>query len=172
MPAINIDSEDAEEINKEISDLCGDIFYEGKQCQESQTTLVTTSLDYASYQNENIVSLFITAENCWGLTDYYVYNIDTVTGEEFDNDDILNALSLTEADFNSLFETAINNMFAELKDNSEDDSIYKEQIGKTLDEDNIDDAQLFIGNDNSLWALGKVYSIAGGEFYYQIIQLS
>ena len=172
MPEILIGSEDADRINKEINNLCGEIFYEGEQCQENKTTLVTTSLDYASYQNDNIVSLFITAKNCWGLTDYYVYNINTETGEEFDNDDILSVLSMKKSEFNSLFETAINDMFEEVMNNSEDDSFFKEQIDKTLDEDNINETKLFLGNDKSLWALGKVYSVAGGEYYYRLIQLN
>ncbi len=172
VPKFSINSEDVNEINEEINDICEELVKESEICQEHKTTLITTSLDYASYQNDSIVTLLITAENCWGITDYYVYNIDGVTGEELDDDDILKALSLTETDLNSLFNTAINNMFAEFMQESEDDSAYKEQIEKTLDEDNIDDAQLFFGNDKSLWAIGKVYSVAGGDFYYRLIQLT
>jgi len=192
IPKIDINSDDAKAINKEILDGYKPEIDEEIANFKQGLSVYMYSVQYDSFVNGNILSLVISCEFPDDCIDYQVYNVDVSTGKCISNTQLLQYKNITEADFlkillklyndefimqNGTKDTDIENMKTapagfteeEIKDFSEE---YTDQYNMTIDKSNFGiDTPMFLDSDDNLNIIAKIYSLAGSDFYYHLIKV-
>ena len=91
IPSINLDSEDAEEANEEITDKYTPDFEKAEQESAARIGLTCDSLDYEKFENEGVLSVVIRRVYYSHAVDYSVYNFNAKTGSSLGSDDVAKA---------------------------------------------------------------------------------
>lgn len=174
VPQISSYSEDAREINSDISRDLGSLVTEGQSMMESGTSLICYSITWDSFWHGSVVNILVTIENDWGMTDYRVYGYDFATEEELDSEDIFELAGYTESQFLSLARTAVEAKFDEYgsfaKDSDPD--FYQQQMDWTLSDSKInDDMMLYWDNNGDIILVADIASFAGAGSYYHLVPL-
>ena len=81
VPAFNVDSPDASDMNEELEAVAGTAISEMKEAEANGYSLMYTSVDYEAYQNGDIVSLLLVMTTDIELIEYHVFNLNVATGE-------------------------------------------------------------------------------------------
>jgi len=169
LPTINIDSADAQEMNAKIQ---SDYMPKIDDAQSSGMSYILY-IKYDFYVNDNILSLVIDlAISANNEHHYDVYNLDIYTGKTIDNTDLLKYKNIDEASFlNTLTELYKNKFDALVGANKKiAGDFYTEQYDKTLDASNCNiQTPMFLNSNNIICVVAKIYAIAGGDFYYYIL---
>lgn len=193
IPKINIDSDDVNEINKEINEKIISRAKEYVQILEKNDSVGLYEVGYLYYINNNILSVVINLNFDADVVDYYVYNIDINTGKRISNEDILKIKNMTEKQFEEKLSSAAKIKFinkygskdtymdnlkysdafykeSELK---EQESIYVAQYNQTISRSNckIDNNKIYLSNNQNLNVVTKIYSLAGANEYEHILNL-
>lgn len=173
IPQININSNDAKTMNKEIIDKYDKIYNDAKASGNPDSRV-----GYKYYVNGNNVSLLIyEALNISDIVNYSTYNINQMTGVAVKNTDLLKIKNISEKDFatklvNS-FKTAdpIDNWKSSPDGQTDFD---KQQYQKNIDNltnGSIDSYSMYLGANNGLNIIFKRYGIAGSEYYEYILNM-
>lgn len=193
IPKINIDSDDVNEINKEINEKIISRAKEYVPILEKNDSVGLYEVGYLYYINNNILSVVINLNFDADVVDYYVYNIDINTGKRISNEDILKIKNMTEKQFEEKLSSAAKIKFinkygskdthmdnlkysdafykeSELK---EQESIYVTQYNQTISRSNckIDNNKIYLSNNQNLNVVTKIYSLAGANEYEHILNL-
>lgn len=193
IPKINIDSDDVNEINKEINEKIISRAKEYVPILEKNDSVGLYEVGYLYYINNNILSVVINLNFDADVVDYYVYNIDINTGKRISNEDILKIKNMTEKQFEEKLSSAAKIKFinkygskdtymdnlkysdafykeSELK---EQESIYVAQYNQTISRSNckIDNNKIYLSNNQNLNVVTKIYSLAGANEYEHILNL-
>lgn len=106
-PYINIDSSDAEETNKQIKELFYQVINEYNVAFTNKEA--TSTLNYESYLNGDILSVVLEHLDASQESDYYTYNFNIKTGNLLTFEDIYQIAGLTDTNIESKVEVAITN---------------------------------------------------------------
>ncbi|MCD7846114.1 MAG: hypothetical protein LUG57_09785 [Oscillospiraceae bacterium] len=172
IPQINLESEAIDDINDEIWNLLFKGFMqEVEDCVAGNTSIYITQIDYEWFVNGNILSLVICVMWDWGGNDYYVYNIDINSARVASDDEVYSYCELTQDQYRELVYEALYNYYCErYKDASEIDG-YDEKLLLTISDENIDLSVPFLNEEGQLCIIGRIYALAGAEYYDHIIVL-
>lgn len=192
IPKININSDDVIVINKEIQDKYKNEVDEEIKNYKQGYSVSLLSLKYDVIINDTILSLLITKDCDFDFIVYQTYNVDISTGKILSNIQLLQYKNITEADLlnelpnllsdefimqNRSKDTVIENMKKapdrfteeEIEDFSKE---YTDKYNLTIDKSNFGiDMPMFLDSDGNLNIIAKIYSLAGANFYYQIMEV-
>ena len=147
IPYVNINSDYAEEINKEIKRKYSNLDQLVKWAKEAPAD-ETSFVSYKTYINNNILSLVIIESG--GHPDiHYVYNIDIYTGKKITNADLLDIKNISETKFinkvEELCTNAINKLYKNVDYGDKDDC-----LARTLEKNANMKIQMFLDNNNKI----------------------
>lgn len=174
IPAFTGIGGDQARLNTEISDFVMSLIRTDLECVEENKgfSLVTYNADYEYHVNKAIVSLLCTVRNDWGDTRYLAVNTDTA-GHALSRDNLLAILHIAEFDFSWRAKDALRTFFRETQSDIPESLLEwaDEQNAKTLSDENLQDTQLFLNEEGRLCMVVRVYSLAGADWYWRIIEL-
>ncbi len=100
LPQLNIQSSDAETINKDIDNRFGSLAKKDLEYYEAGFALDIYKTDYEAALNNDILSLMVNAKATYNDVEYYEgYSIDIKTGKIVSNSDLVAMSGHTEQDF-------------------------------------------------------------------------
>lgn len=178
IPQINCDTDDCKEINAKI----WETLYDG--------VVATITPDYPLVEgdgifykwtvHDDVLSLLIESTSMdisW--TDYYVYNVDLTDGTLMTNAEVLSKADLTFSEYETKIQLAVETQFYEnmaATDASSIDATYINTFNtclqKSKDTANIDETTAYFNEEGQLCTVIKIYSMAGAEYYWNILNLS
>lgn len=164
VPEFTLESEAAQTCNREIREVCDPIVEEAVAYAATSPD-VNVEIDYRTGRGYGAVSLCVCITS---ISDQYlVYTLDTQTGELLENHQIAALAGVPEEEYWELLRAALQAAQAKYSDEYRDD-FYYDRLEKTCAEENLEEATLFLGSGGELMAVGKVYSIAGAEYYWRV----
>lgn len=172
IPQINIDSEDANNINKEIQDEYYKYYKDQKEYIDSNGYVGGCSrIEYAYHINGDIVSIVMASFWDGGSVERSAYNISTKTGKEVTNSELLNKKGLNEADFPSKLSGILTEQLKEMYTPSEEQlsytgsaEFYNTQYKRTTSLENCSvNNDMYLNTNNQLCVITTRYNIAGGD---------
>lgn len=165
IPEIRVDTPEAKKINADIhekydSDIdnaLSDTAADGKKSCDS--------ISYDSYLNDDILSIVITRTYSDHSVDYGIYNYDVRKDQQLDNQSLCDALKREYSEVQQSLKNSLDNDYrSKFKyDNFPND--YYINYEKTLADDNLAQAMLFLDKGGNLTAICKEFATVGsGEF--------
>lgn len=173
LPQINLSVGDAQKVNQEIHDKWyAMIDTVGTEISQYGSPYITTGMYYKWAVNGDVLSLIavndMTPEE--GATQYLVYNLSVSTGRLLTKEEFFSAVGLSEAEYTEKVKQALDGAFM---DGKEDyvaqmgaDEFFNAQRAKTASVENAAECMPYINSDGQLCVVGKVYAIAGGDYYW------
>lgn len=119
---------------------------------------------YAWGQKDELLSIVIrVGDTATPMAEFFVYTISTETGEEVDDSELYDSFGITEDEFYSQVETAMQDYFdANMNlENPEVDRIYEQ----TLAEENVRETRPYINDKGELCLVARIYSYADADSY-------
>lgn len=186
IPKININSSDATKINNEIDEK---ITSEAKRLVSEINKGSGAGIDkifYNYYINSNTLSIVIQLDyDANNLTGYKVYNIDTNTGKSISNEEIIKNNNMTKEQFSKKLQTSAGNKFIEkygdinewlkTQDGSKEElkKAYQSVYNKTTSSSNcsVNNQMIYLDSNGKINVVATIYSLAGAESYYHIVNL-
>lgn len=182
IPKININSSDATKINNEIDEK---IISEAKRLVSEINKGSGAGIDkifYNYYINSNTLSIVIQLDyDANDVKAYFVYNIDINTGKIIDNEEIIRKKGMTKKQFEEKLINAVRNEFVSGYGDINDwgatqgttKNEYQEQYNKTISASNCnaDIQMMYLDESGKINVVAKIYSLAGAESYYHIVNL-
>lgn len=185
IPQINIDSEDAKEINAKIYN---DLYY-GTIRQNVFNDIsigndvpVCMGISYKWYINSGIVSLVITETFDADVIRYSAYNLQISKGEKVSDEDIILSKMASLEEYRTHVKRALGsivwNQYGDTISSwqsSYDGELLTEAravLSSTISETNIDSCIPYLGENGDLYIIGDVYSLAGASKYSHIVNLN
>ena len=160
IPEILLNSSDAGTANREITDRFGD---DVKEYTEYSPVI---SLDYEAYLNDGLLSVIVTGKYDGGNSYGLCYTFDVGSGGGLNNSTLC---SVTGRDYNSVLGSLKTNLtevyderFGELPGNDK-------ERAKTLDDDNISAAVLYLDGSGRLTAMTDLYAAVGGGHWIESV---
>ena len=175
IPVFSCESADAIAMNNRMYDhVMGIIRDDLEHLEDGQGfSMLCITADYEYYQNGDYLSVVEAIHNDWGMTDYFVINLDTWTQREASRGTLLAYAGLNEVSFLERAQKAAGDFFGDFSQYPEDMQQFAEdQYAKTVMPENFgDDLQLFIDGEGRLCMIARIYSMAGADYYYHIVPL-
>lgn len=179
IPQVNLDSDDAKRVNKEIYDA----WYPEIQnaIAEIDSYGWPSTSDGMSYRwnvSGNILSL-VASNNYWpewsGGLEYFVYNFSLPAGTLLSNNEVYSAAGFSQTEYNNRVTQALGSRFFEgleshIETNGYDDFL-REQYENTVSDQNIARSMPYINEEGQLCIIAAIYSLAGGEYYWHDLNL-
>lgn len=176
IPKINLTYDKVKELNKEIladgEQKIEDTKIEGKITEGG-------TLEYKYYENDNILSIVYEyrAPHVANSDIYKVWNVDKYTGETITNEQILAKKGMKTEEFEEKFIEKCKEKYEELgqgfKENAQTEEmseLYDTQLEKTISKENNNvNCDMYLGADNEIYMIAKIYSLAAADYYEQII---
>lgn len=130
------------------------------------------ALDYKEEGTDEFLSVVVHRFYDGGCCDIYdTYNISKKTGKIVTNKDLIQRTGLTENQFLDVIRPMMANKFYESNNKPSNDEInfYWRQYNWTVNELCNVEIPMYVGNNNHLWIIPQIGSIAGGDCYQHII---
>lgn len=167
IPQINIDSTDAEKINRKIQDEYMEAYTQGKEYNGAGCS----KIEYAYHINGDIVSVVIASFWDGGSAGRTAYNINSKTGKEVTNSELLSKKGITEADFPSKLSKILAEKLKGMYTPSEEQlsysgsaEFYNTQYKRTTALENCSvNNDMYLNANNQLCVITTRYNIAGGD---------
>ena len=135
-------------------------------------------LEYKYYENDNILSIVYEHESPFAAVSdkYKVWNIDKYTGETITNEQILAKKGIKAEELEESLIQKCKEKYEELgisaKENEEMLEVYNSQLEKTVSKENNNlNNFMYLGADNEIYVIAKIYSLAGTDYYEHIIKV-
>lgn len=172
IPKILLNGNDVDEANDEIVKKYEDAFKSAEDCVNYKAwELQNTELNYEYYVYGNILSVLIYHKYPYNnYTEYSVYNFDVLTGKRLNNKEMVNQLSLDYSAIKKSIVSAINNSFSVVGGFGTDDYV-NERYLKSISEENIEASCIYIGSNNQLMVMYRIYLPAGAAVYYRLLTI-
>lgn len=165
-------SDAADSVNQEIYDSLMPLIDEAQELMNGGFSLLVSGISYDAYLNGSIVSVVARANYDGTYMNYYVWSMDAESQSVADADALF-AYTGMGADGTTLSDVAaacVGEYYAaQYKDLT--NSFIREQYDKTLSAENLSEARYYLGEGGALFAVVKIYTVAGAEYYYEIIEL-
>jgi hypothetical protein len=171
VPSINLKSDDAAKINAELNALCMPYINDALDCIKSGVSISTFNIDYHYYENYGTLSLLVRISRYGDR--FKVYVIDTSSGKKISNTELLAKRSISEEKFLSSVKEFATAEFKQQYAGEPGTALDTERYNKTVDINNINtDTPMYFDSDGTLCVIAKIYSPAGAEYYYHILDTS
>ena len=177
LPKVELDSEDAAAVNREIYDAWYPQIQEWLDYVDNYDGSSSLSASYEWHCNGDILSLVAwlnTGYEPW--TDYFVFNFSISTGKLLDNEDVI-AASAVENYRDTLRLAAGSAFFDNLAVVDYTSAVERWDEGhftllkRTIADDNIDLCRPYLDGSGKLCALATIYQPAGSSYYYTLLHL-
>lgn len=171
VPQLNADSQDAEEINREIQERFGTRIEEQFENMAGGYSLWCWESEWHSYWFGNQLFLLLRAELEGDYTDYMAYGYDFDRECRITNSMVLEELGLSEEDYLANLREKVQLMAEDkVRGFSEKDKAalgYDALLQKTMEWQTME-APMYIDGSGQLITIVKIASIAGAEWYYHL----
>lgn len=172
IPAIKAPGTDATRLNQEMFTTLYPYVSDAQNAMAGGFSLVVHTVDYQIHINEQLVSLVCEVDNDWGQRFYHVVNFDAGSYTEVTRAELLQRYGLTEEVFLSKAKDSMEAYFTANFANIPHDSFYTDRHDQSVAEQNFGkDCQLFVDDGGKLSMIVKIYSFAGADYYYHIMEL-
>lgn len=162
IPVININSKDVKMINEEIVDRYNSIKDSGNE------GVYHSDMRYKYYINNNWLSLEVIAGFENDVVNYTTYNIDINTGKPVTNLEIIHSKNLKSSEYLSI----LDDLYKKEVESYEDKS-YGSQYYLTTSRNNYSvETPIFLDENGKINVVANIYSLAGAESYYHILNIN
>lgn len=173
IPGIRDSGEDAERLSQQIYDTLFSRVKDGLDAMEGNYSLIVLWVDYSVYQNGDLYSIVSRVDTDWGFSEYYAVTYDRSTGKEVDRAALLQRYGLTEMMFLPLAADLVDGLYQSSYVSVKRDAFWKQQHDKSIAPENFtQDCQLYINESGQLCMIFRLYSLAGGDYYYHILPVA
>ena len=154
MPLINIDSPDVNAINEQLISAYDECLNSFEAYQTKNFNDGVCSVSYGAWLNGDILSLCVN-EHPVISEKYIVYNVDVNTGKAIDNSGIADFFGKSLAELHEDIRSAIDNAYRQKFSGyvNTNGNMYP----KTISDENVNAAQLFIKDNNALYVMYDWY---------------
>lgn len=162
IPYIDYDSTACENVNKQVEKLAND--YMTKEGEYS-TGCIAIGYEWSVY--EDLLSLVLRLDfDANEVADFYVYTVDLNKDIQLSKADVIDYLDIDNSTYEREVQDELDSYFTNTyKDVTGTDEFLKETYDKTIAMSNIRDAVPYVNGDGELCVIGKIYSIAGPDYY-------
>lgn len=102
-----------------------------------------------------------------------VYVLNCATTSDARRAEVLAQVNMTEAEYNEIAGPCIADQFFHLFPEADPNRLVgRDVIAMSGSEENVAESVPYLAEDGSLWALAKIYQIAGSEFTWQLVPIS
>lgn len=169
IPCFNIVSADADAINKTMWNYVAGFINQEYEYMKSKSSILVLTTDFYEYIGSNTVSIVIEIWNDWDITEYKAFTIDIRNGKGIDNTELISKTGYTQEEFLNILRDAMKKKYESLWKQHEKNSFYWEQYNNTLYKNCNIGIPMYVGNDNHLYAIPNIGSLAGADEYRHII---
>lgn len=173
IPQIQVDGSSEFSFNSKLYNELYGILSQHVYDDPSYTEL--SEMVYAWGRKDQLISIVVeTDANNYDWTEFYVYHFSLTTKEEATNTDILSLFGLSQTAYEELVRNTLQRYMEawSLEHNSSQSEglvSYNVRLEKTLAAENIKDARPFINAEGELCFVAKIYSPAGADYYYHML---
>ncbi len=165
----NIAGVSFDDVNEQIISDCKRYFDEADKEMADKVSMITLSMDYDAYIINGVVSISVSHVSSFGgLANFYIYNVDIDTGNLVSNAEFAERLGMSYDELKEKVKVSLENDYKKQYDQATY-SHYEENLSKTLADDNIADAQIFVAENGQLSAVCLEYTSVGAERYKRVI---
>lgn len=177
VPAFNVGSPDASEMNAEIEELCGPVVQEMLDAEANGYSLMYTSVAYEAYQNGDIVSVLLVFHTDIEVVEYHVFNLNVATGERASGAEMVRFAGMEENQFVEAAQAATEGKFmelyAELQSMEDMAEIFAEQLAKTMSADMFSlSSPMYLNGEGNICIIARIYALAGASYYDYVLELN
>ena len=159
LPRIVLDCPGAEQINSQLQDTFAPIA-DDPACQ---------GLHYECFKGAGHVLSLLMVERWPNDCTYYTpFNLDLATGKALSGAELLEVLEVNTDGLANLEQAVMSEEFTHQFGTAEeqtDGDFYQQQYARTTSPDNTDTDRVWLGGDGQLYFVGRIYGLAGAEFY-------
>lgn len=172
IPQINLESEEIKQLNKEIYDEYYKLIDTHiMQPVKDGLDLTRNKITYEWAVNDDILSLWLIDCTPSNNNYYKVCNISLTEKEILSNEDVLDQLNYDKDEYLEKTRNGLGMIAWETCSKPFAHAYEKDIVLQTINDENIEKSDLFINNDGDLCVVGNVFSIAGANSYYHIVNL-
>ena len=165
IPRINLVGADADMINKEITEKYYKDFIAAENEQANRSSLTCDSLGYERFINGNVLSVVIKRVYYSHSVDYTVYSFNTSTCTLLDSKGVVTAIGKSYPEVKDKIRAELEKDYVNKYNTANPPQNYKENYEKTLSDDNMEKAKIYINEKGKITAVCKEYaSVGNGEF--------
>lgn len=165
IPRINLVGADADMINKEITEKYYKDFIAAENEQANRSSLTCDSLGYERFINGNVLSVVIKRVYYSHSVDYTVYSFNTSTCTLLDSKGVVTAIGKSYPEVKDKIRAELGKDYVNKYNTANPPQNYKENYEKTLSDDNMEKAKIYINEKGKITAVCKEYaSVGNGEF--------
>ena len=165
IPRINLVGADADMINKEITEKYYKDFVAAENEQANRSSLTCDSLGYERFINGNVLSVVIKRVYYSHSVDYTVYSFNTSTCTLLDSKGVVTAIGKSYPEVKEKIRAELEKDYGNKYNTANPPQNYKENYEKTLSDDNMEKAKIYINEKGKITAVCKEYaSVGNGEF--------
>ena len=165
IPRINLVGADADMINKEITEKYYKDFVAAENEQANRSSLTCDSLGYERFSNGNVLSVVIKRVYYSHSVDYTVYSFNTSTCTLLDSKGVVTAIGKSYPEVKEKIRAELEKDYVNKYNTANPPQNYKENYEKTLSDDNMEKAKIYINEKGKITAVCKEYaSVGNGEF--------
>ncbi len=170
IPKINsIGGVSFDDVNEQIVSDCKRYFDEADKEMADKVSMITMSMDYDAYIINGVISISISHVSSFGgMAKFYIYNVDTETGNLVSNAEFAERLGMSYDELKEKVKVSLENDYQKQYDKATY-SHYEENLAKTLNDDNIAEAKIFVAENGQLSAVCTEYTEVGAERYTRVI---
>ena len=169
IPQLNADSEDAAAINAELREQFASKVEHHLVIMSHGTSLTLYNVAWNAYWNGSQIFLLVSAVEPNDIIDYFAAVYDFEKNCRVTKEMLLEQLGISEEDYllnlREKVGIAFENQFIFLRKTN----VYYDLLHRTISDENLENAMLYLDGDGSLIAIVKIYTGAGAGWYYGLI---
>lgn len=177
IPKINIESSEITALNQKLFDDLHPTIQQSISAIQDGEFAEYDEITYEWALNGDILSVWLYRHYMpWEYSEWNVYNISVSEKREISKQELLDIYGISEATYQEKARQAMGSYYLDYArwyyDQAGADDLFLRQFNKTVAESNISEAVPFVNQDGDLCVVAYVYSLAGGESYLNIINLT
>ncbi len=180
IPKINLSGEDVERINQEIwKVLYEDVLPTAREAW-AEYEIYGNPTKYVYAVNGSVLSLVIAygRHPALDFDEYLIYNVDMTSGKQLSDSEFLALAGFTPETYILQAKKALGSGLWEIIDHYPEGLtdegfvvLFNDRLEKTLAEENIRNSSPYLNDEGTLCAAVCIYSMAGGDYYWQLVNL-
>lgn len=172
IPRINLEDDKASGVNEQIMAQAEEFMQDAYLCIDQDVSITNAGFNYLWGYNKGVVS--VTTAQYYGHPglSFEVYNVSDKTGELIMDEELAQLYGYTYDQMLSLISEKSGECFDDYYTQAPKDDFYDLQYTQTIGVSNAKLAKLFINDQGDLCCVAKIYSLAGADSYYRLINLT
>lgn len=176
IPQLNYDGNGVDEFNKKMYDELYTLYTDSeKESVNLGGEPELGDISYVWYHTDELISVVaFTSNNHYYNPQFYVYNYSFADEKELTKSDIITGEGYTEESFNQKVKENVQKVTDHVLENNSGvagESVFREAIDMTLDEDHINKAEPFYNSNRELCCISDIFSLGGAGMYRHMINL-